>query len=268
MSRFEPIHDAHAIEQVALVVSMSQGLADAEFNAACAAADRFKAELPGTQQLQFQTIALGAFGIPPAMGAFGGRVFTSSRKDGSIESELRVERHGIGFRTTAYTRWPLIWEQARRYFETLLPFYLAGAEIASISLNYVDKFFWDGDSLAMAPNLLLRPGSAFICPHVFEAKDLWHSHMGVFQRADQAIKRLLNINLDCLDENQPAPRRIVTITTILTDMLNQAGYAPLHRPDSGTEFFCMRANQLHEDNKTLLAEIINDRMCKRIGLTE
>jgi uncharacterized protein (TIGR04255 family) len=269
MDRFEPIHDAHAIEQVALAALVSQPLEDAELAAALNTAEQFRSELPGTQQLQLQTISFGVLGIPPrSPGGPFGKLFTSTRRDGSIESELRVDRNGIAFRTTAYTRWAGIWEQARRYFEALLPLYLARGEIGSIALNYIDKFYWDGKAEDMRPNVLLRPGSPYVCPHVYDATDLWHSHTGVFHRVDETIKRLININLDCNDENKPEQRRTVTITTVLTDMLNQPGYSPLRLGDLGIKFFCDRATTLHADNKVIVGEILTDQMCHRIGLTD
>src|SRR5262249_45211518 len=81
MSRFEPIHDAHAIEQVALAVLVAKPLADSDLTAAFGLAEQFRSELPITQQLQLQTIAIGLIGLPPggpSAGAFG-RQYTSTR---------------------------------------------------------------------------------------------------------------------------------------------------------------------------------------------
>lgn len=263
MGRFEPIHDAHAIEQVALGVGISQALGDAELSAVLGTAEQFKAELPGVQQLQ--TITIGALAAAPSPRGPTGKQFSRMRPDGSAESELRLDRNGIAFRTTAYTRWPAIWEQARKYFEVLLPMYFAGGEIASIALNYVDKFYWDGDLSQMRPDALLRGASPYVCPHVYEATNMWHSYTGAFRQAGAAIKRLVNINLDCIDEPQPAQRRSVTITTVLTDLLNQPGYA---QTKASIEFFCSRATQLHADNKLILGEILTEEMCHRIGLKD
>ena len=269
MGRFEPIHDAHAIEQVALVALFSQPLEEDQLTIAFTVAEQFRSELPGTHQLQLQTISIGLVGMSPkSPGGLFGKLFTSTRKDGSIESELRVDRNGITFRTTAYTRWAGIWDQARRYFETLFPLYIAGAEIASVALNYIDKFYWDGNAAEMRPDSLLRVGSPYVCPYVYQATDLWHSHMGIFLRLNESIRRLVNINLDCNDENPPTRRRVVTVTTVLTDMLNQPGYSAIRLGDSATKFFCDRARELHADNKAILGQIVNDQMCRRIGLTD
>ena len=269
MGRFEPIHDAHAIEQVALVLQTARPLDDAQIAGASEAAERFKSELPGVAQIQQFSFGFGTIGALPRVPVpFAGRVLTKTRPDGVIESELRLERGAITFRTTAYTRWDAIWAQARRYFETLLPFYVPASEIGAVALNYVDKFYWDGDVTEMRPKALLRPGSPYVCPHVYDARDLWHSHMGSFEAIDEVAKRLLNINLDCNDENQPQKRRVVSVTTVLTDMLGQPGYVAPELANSGVEFFCERAERLHSGSKSTLAAILDDQMCRRIGLKD
>lgn len=269
MGRFEPIHDAHAIEQVALVAQTSRNLEDAELTAVAQAAEQFKTELPNVMQLQTVAFGFGSFPTVPRLPSpFGGVVLNKPRANGTIESELRLDRAAITFRTTNYTRWPEVWKQARRYFETLLPIYAPTGEIGAIVLNYVDKFYWNGEVAEMRPTELLRPGSPYVCPHVFGATDLWHSHLGAFHRADDTVKRLLNINLDCVDESQPATRRVVSITTVLTDMLGQPGYAALRVSDAGVGFFCNRAEELHAVSKVIIGDILNDHACRRIGLLD
>lgn len=270
IGRFEPIHDAHAIEQVAIVVQFSRQLDDEQLTAAVAAAGQFKDELPGAAEIQAVAITLGGAipVMPPMPNAIGGRIMNRVRPDGVVESELRMERATLVFRTTTYTRWADFWGQARRYFGSLLPIYAPGGEIGAIGLNYVDKFYWNGDAADIRPALLLRQGSRYVSPYVYEARDLWHSHVGAFVRDGQYVKRLVNINLDCSDEIRPTQRRVIAITTVLTDMLHQPGYGSLDLAGSAVEFFSERAEQLHTDSKRAFAEVIDEQMCRRIALAE
>ena len=115
---------------------------------------------------------------------------------------------------------------------------------------------------------LLRIGSRYVAPHVFELTDLWHSHTGAFQRIDDATKRLLNINVDCNDDlTSGVSQQTIAIATILTDMFNQPGYVPttLAAIDS-MDFFEQRLKLLHDHGKDIFGETINDDACKRIGL--
>ncbi|MGH9906867.1 MAG: hypothetical protein ACRD8U_14950, partial [Pyrinomonadaceae bacterium] len=197
-------------------------------------------------------------------------VFRSTRRDGTVENELKVERASITYRTTSYSRWDAVWGRARIYFDALLPTYVAQGRVLGISLNYVDKFFWRGEVRECRPSLLLRPTSNYLCPHVYDAEDLWHSHTGAFIRVDDATKRLLNVNVDYLDENQPnGIRRVVVITIVLTDLMNQPGYTAWHlTAENPSELFATRMSQLHNFGKEVFGNIINDTMSRRIALTD
>lgn len=268
--QFEPIHAAHAIEQVLFLVQINGQLDDRALSVASDSIHpQFLEDLPGRQEIQMVSFGFGPLG---AMGqgpiATGGRVFNRTRTDSTLENELRVERQSIVFRTTAYTRWDDVWQRVRRYFAALLPTYAESAPIAAISLNFQDKFRWVGDIALCRGGRLLRPQSSYVCPHVFEARDLWHSHTGAFVTADARTKRLLNVNLDCIDESGVhPPRRLVAITTAITDQLNQPGYAQIAlSPTEVVDYFEREMQALHELSKQTFRNVINDTMCQRIAL--
>ena len=190
--------------------------------------------------------------------------------DGTVAHELRVERTSLTFRTTLYSRWDAVWSQASRYFNTLVPLYAEQAGLSGISVNYVDKFVWSGNLSECRPNLLLRAESKYLCPYVYKAEDFWHSHTGAFIRVDKNTKRLLNVNVDYLDESRLSEtRRIVAITTVLTDQLNQPGYelCAMER-ESVISFIDAHLQGLHKFGKEVFSNIINDTMSKRIALIE
>lgn len=269
--RFEPLHEAHAIEQVLFVVQISPALDDRALAEARKIAGQFRSELPGSTEIQGFAMAIGGPGpmTPIPTGPMVGSVFHRTRPDGTIENELRIERASVTFRTTSYTRWDAVWTQASKYLSALVPHYLSRASLSALSLNFVDKFVWAGEVGRAGAGLLLRSGSNYLCPHIFAAEDLWHSHTGVFLRPNDATKRLLNINVDCLDQSQPdGQRRVVGITTVLTDFLNQPGYtATVVSPDDRS-FIDHRMKQLHNFSKETFGNIINDDMSKRIALID
>lgn len=269
--RFEPIHAAHAIEQVVFVLQLERALDEASFSNAREAVKQFKVEtdMPGLTAIQTFTLAIGPSGqVPSPPSSPSGVMLSRTGADGTVEKELRVERDSVTFRSSLYTRWDAVWLQARKYFEAVVPIYAANAKITGISLNYVDKFKWVGDLAECRTNLLLRLGSKYLCPHIFEAKDFWHSHTGVFIRTDDNTKRLLNINVDYLDEIRADDvRRVVSITTVLTDLLNQPGYEPSEiAAKDAVEFLGAHMQGLHVFGKKVFGNIINDEMSKRIAL--
>jgi len=271
---FDPLHAAHAIEQVVFVVQFDPPLDEPQLLEIREAALQFKSEkdLPGQMEIQEIAIAFGAPGAaapPPRMPTGPGLVLMSTGRDGTVQNELRVERASLTFRTTLYSRWDAVWVQARRYFESMLPKYVQYSQISAVSLNYVDKFVWSGTLDQCSPNLMLLPRSKYVCPHVFEVTEFWHSHTGKFIRTDTHTKCLLNVNVDYLDEiNGVDTRRVVAITTVLTDMLNQLGYSPTRvAKDNALHFVDERMQKLHAFGKEVLGDIVSPEMSKRIALT-
>lgn len=111
---FEPIHEAHAIEQVVFVLQIDRSLDDVSFSEARKVAEQFKQELPGQAEIQGLTFAIAFPGpIPPSPTV--GTVFHRIGPDGALENELRVERTSVTFRTSLYTRWDAVWSQASKY---------------------------------------------------------------------------------------------------------------------------------------------------------
>lgn len=274
--RFEPLHNAHSIEQVAFTVQFSGSLDDTQLSAVKEICFGFS-ELPARVALVGMTVGFAA-GTPPPFGvlpsgqqnALAGYVCRRIQPNGSIEAELQVDRTSVTFRTSIYSRWDETWSNAKLYFERIVPIYSLSLTIASIALNYVDKFVWSGPEDECKADYLLRSDSLYISNHILTLNDLWHSHTGAFLKKDEYTKRLLNINLDCLDEADiQGTRRVVAITTVLTDMFNQTGYQPSNiGSDMILTHVAGHLNDMHIFDKYLLGRIINAEMCKRIGLEE
>jgi uncharacterized protein (TIGR04255 family) len=265
---FDPIHSAHSIEQVIFVVQMERPLNDAEFSIVRQKALQFRIlnDLPAIMEHQGLAFGMGIGSLTPMNG------FTLSRigPDGTVEKELRIERNSVTFRSLLYSRWVDTWTQVQNYFDQIVPMFFDSNKITGVSLNFIDKFVWSGDPEKCNIGSLLRPESKYISPNVFEAKDLWHSHTGAFIRVDGKTKRLLNVNVDSLDDNQPeGSRRAVVIATVLTDLLNQPGYEPfdLNKANAmvGIE---TKIQTLHVFGKEVFSNILNEEMSKRIALID
>jgi uncharacterized protein (TIGR04255 family) len=267
--QFVPLHEAHAIERLLIVVQFSGQLDDADLAQVKRAGEQFP-ELPGVTELQTFTVTVGQIAPPAAPNQLSGVSFRAVSKQGTTETELRVDRSSLVFRTSIYTRWDEVWGQARRYFAELVPIFAARGVLSGVALNFVDKFVWTGQPDESRGSMLLREASPFVAPHVFSAEDLWHSHFGKFVRVDNKVKRLLNVNLDCLNE-EPAQglRRVISITTVATDMFNQPGFEQLALGEGATVGdLHKRLDELHDYIKKVFAEVIGDRMTKRIALLD
>lgn len=266
--RFEPLHRAHAIEQVVLGVQLAREVNDADFTEA----DQELQRLPTAQwkrtELQTFAVAFGLMPVAPPSGGLSGYLYQKTQSDGSVAAELRLDRIAVTFRTTLYTRWDEVWAEARSYIERILPSFVRSAPLAAVSLTYVDKFIWNGPLQAAKPSALLRLDSPYLTPHIFDQENLWHSHTGAFLRYDDQTKRLMNVNINCTDEARAGGvARVVTITTVLSDMLNQPGYnASALDPDDVTTFIHTHLNALHDFDKAILRKILTAEMSRRIAL--
>ena len=269
--KFEPIHDAHAIEQVQIAINFLSPLDATSMTNVRSEISAFESELPGYSEIQ--RLAIGVTQTP---GFINGPITSTgfvrfrTAANGVVLDELIIAPESITFRTTSYTRWVDIWTKFSRYLKAILEIYVSKLAIAQVSLSFVDKFVWIGEVAACKPKLLLRPDSRYICPHIYAQDDLWHSHTGVFLRVDAYTKRLLNINVDYLDDlTTGQARRIVGISTVLTDMLNQPSYQAFNLT-SGEAFDSLstRMTALHNMSKTSFAHVISDEMCERIALVK
>jgi uncharacterized protein (TIGR04255 family) len=266
------LHQAHAIEQVAFAVQFDREVAaDVMTTLRDTVAEWFEGDFPRRSEFQGTTLTIGVGPVMPTAlkaDAPAGYVFQRFRADGLIEAELRVDKTSIVYRTILYTRWADVWGRAHSYLDRLIPPYANVAQIGALGLNYVDKFIWKGPGSECLPTLLLRSGSPYICPHAFEARDLWHTHTGRFDRVDAITKRLSLVHTDYRDDLFPSgAQRVVAITSALTDMYNQPGYDPARvTADQALAFVSERIEDLHKTNKRILADIINEEMCKRIAL--
>lgn len=270
---FTPVHDAHAIEQVVFAVQFSRPVDNSLGERIRTQSEKFRNDLPGGSDIPGFPVGFPGIPFPQGMTSGApvtGKILNRSRPDAIIECELRVEQASILFRTLNYTRWNSVWAQTKTYLDELIPLYLSGTELAAITLHFVDKFDFIGEPSECKPRLLLREGSKYVCPHVYELTDLWHSHTGAFVRPGGQTRRLLNINIDSRDEQRSSRVvRTVSIGTVLTDQFNQPGSEPLS-VDSGEipAFIAKRFVELHSFSKSVFRDVITDEMSKRIALVD
>lgn len=270
-STFEPVHNAHAIDQVAFGVQFDRQLSDEELKAAKQAIGT-PDELPGRMELRGIAMTIGP--NAPAMArtpnAVAGHVFTRIRADGAVETELQLQRESLSFRTALYTRWVSVFAQVDKYFSSVLRIYLAHARVTQVTLNYLDKFVCTAPVSECNPAEILQKNSAYLAPRIFDVRDLWHCHTGTFTKLDRQTKQLVTVNVDFITETllpDEKERSAVAITTVLTNLFNQPGYDPLDlAPDAGQRFMAECFQSLHNLDKAVLRGIITPEAARRIAL--
>lgn len=263
---WEPLHSAHAIEQTVFFAQFDRPVDDQRMARLAEISGHFSDELPRRSHLQTLSLSFGAPGPLPVQQ--GGLVLQRIASDGSVESEIRVDRAGLAFRTSTYTRWVKVWGQSRRYFAELMPVYAEQSSLATVGMSYIDKFIWSGQIAECDGRTLMRRGSPYLAPQIFDTTDLWHSHSGAFSRHNVRTKRLVNLNADYADDfSAVGSRRVVNITTAITDSFNQPGY---DRTDVAgnlaVEVYNTHIEGLHVLAKDVLGHTIDEAMVRRIDL--
>lgn len=263
---FEPLHSAHAIESVSFHVAFDQQLDDAGLQTAKKALGDLP-ELPGRSEIRTMSVPIGVAGAASAES--GGYAYTNSRPDGVIQDELHVTRNAISTSTRNYIRWADAWRGPEKYFGLLVPIYLETAKVLQITLNYVDKFVPAEPSKFTNPARILRPGSVYLAPQIFQQEDLWHSYTGRFERVSATIKRLLSINVDCLTERTvDSEKTVLVIKTLTADYFNQPGYEAHEMPrNAAPQLIRERFEELHQYDKRVMIDMLSPQMADRIGLT-
>ena len=209
--------------------------------------------------------------------ASAGRVYNAlmEASDGTpipnrIAEQLRVELNAVSFRTWQYVSWSLHFARMRELMTSALDLAMSAVTLASVRLEYLDRFRFEGDTELADIGLLLRKGSPRIAPHIFSVKDLWHSHTGAFVMNDGPNKRLQRLIIDALDEpsfpeQDGGAVRWVNITSALEER-----FAPEQNHekeiDAGVVFELLET--MHGQLKDVLAEVITDHFVKRIYLKE
>lgn len=267
---FEPLHKAHAIEQVAFGINFEKSIDNDALKAVRDALGELK-ELPAKAELRSLSIGIGPSGpLPsPQLGSkVGGYSFKRIAPDGTEEAELQLQRNSIAFRTTRYTRWDDVWNQAKVYFNAMLPIYCDKVRIFQLSLNYVDKFVCEADLNDVRVADILQGNSPYLAPRVLLINDLWHSHSGTFSKVNASTKRLINVNVDFITEAMgEKSRATLGITSILTNMFNQPGYEAFEVSAQDAGGIVERQfHELHDLDKEVLSSIISANMAKRIAL--
>jgi len=272
-----PIAGRHAIKTVSFGLEWQEPLSEDLLVLLKALHVRVRDKLP--RVIEHQEIGLKIVVSPAAPASpapenaslkprLAGLNFEALQPDGEPAWALAIQRDFLAVSCHVYSRWDLIWPQARDLLAPFIPVLARECGIAVIGLQYVDQFRVIGQDEQFKAEDLFRKDSRYLPTHVFGLDDLWHSHHGFFQTMEEptAHRQLNNIDVDVINAHQ---ERLVQITTAHRALLDQPatdGAALLN--DQGDGELHQHLDGLHRLNKTLLRELLTDSMCGQINLRE
>lgn len=275
---WRPIHDNHAIEVMAVVVTFSQPIPDMLLKRILRASEDIAVNMGlksrhAVSALQFAFEAGGISQSPASLNQ--GRIFSAHFEPpegplmpSRLAEQLQIQHNAIIYRTWRYVSWTWQVERIRKLMSPAIEGVSSTVGQASIRLEYLDRFRYDGGNIESAISGLLRTDSPFIAPHVFSAVDLWHSHTGAFVTSGKQSKRLQQVMADAIDEPPPpqsgaAPVRWVNITTAIEDRFNQSGE---NDEEINLDAIFRNLDSMHILLKDVLESVITSEMAERIYL--
>lgn len=201
-----------------------------------------------------------------------GFTFDSLKPDGQLARAIRLDPMppdsvALSVLRSDYQRWNQTWGEVRSIFELMLPTLSSEAQIVGLQLQFHDRFLWSGQPDDFRPEMLLRQDSDFLAPNIFKAIGPWHSHHGYFeQRREPMPHNLLNVaevQATAGDASHPDLEFgflfDVKLTHRITIAANDQELGNLKRIDAFME-------EMHDQDKWVLARILNDEMCDLIEL--
>jgi uncharacterized protein (TIGR04255 family) len=262
---FEPIFPSHAIERCTAAIAFTEELPTKAFQRVI---DRAQASFRQAGMESFPTSPVGVqvdiqTGIASALSGPRPRIFVTPDR----AMQFIVAPSNLTLRTSRYVRWQPFAGQMEELLLPLTTGYVDVVSIAHFQLEYVDRFLWTGgDWSTFSWRELLRADGAFIAGRASQADREWHAHSGWFQYGPRG-KRLINVNVDVADfTREEVSFPSISILTLMRDIVpeensEQGGtYSDIPSIQEGFE-------ELHNESKTLLEQVITTGMAGRIGLT-
>lgn len=266
--RYAALREANALQRVLFAIEFSREFSETEFSAFGHPSYPWVRELPRRSVSNAVSLQIPTNRIVPEENKVVGLSYELFKNDGSIKSGLKFDNKHILFIVGEYTSWNEIWPNACRYLKPALGLALNNNSIVSFAVEYTDLFFATGDYSRFDARKLLKLGSEYVPPHVFDRTQNFHFYTGFFKTLlDPAEHRVLTrINADLKDGAKRDERElsIVLYHQILARHDPWGGKLELDGKvvERGLDNF----STLHDIDKATLKEILNPNMAQEIGL--
>ena len=259
----------NALKRVAFVIALSQPFTEVDFDKVDIFwKNNWRSELPKRSQARavYMRADMPSNQFQPQQ--LVGLNYEALQKDGTVETGISFDGHNIILAIGKYDTWEKEWPAACMILEQALQLKPENAMIMSLAIEYFDLFEAKGGYDDFVPEGFLRKDSKYVPPYIFYEKENWHFHTGYFERHENpAPHRVLHrINADLKDNDENSTRELALtlfhqISPTRTPWVSENPLAD-EIVTRGVQNF----PNLHEIGKTVLRNVLNDDMCKKIGL--
>lgn len=270
---YKPVAGTNAIEMCTVIVRFAAPAPSDVFERIRAAGAQVAADnnLPAIQQITIPPQLLNVIGmqLPPFPQNV---VYQRFAPNGQPEIELRCEQSALTLQVRKYEGWTKLAQLLENTVIKLVPEYLSGLPaIASVGIQYDDKFL--GGSAADAPPAaeLIREGCPWITVYDRASRLQWHSTFGMFLREEAEGRELINVNYTVSEQADPAGvmERDVLLTVLVSENYDIPHESPLIvTRETGGGVVRDLLVKARAKQRRILEEVLSDPYLAAINLTK
>ena len=273
MSEYLPYADHHSIEEAQVAIQLQHVFDQQEIASARASAEAdLKDVLPRSAELRGGSITVDLSNIEapvrqgPVSSNLAGFQFSRVKGDGKPAQVLTLSDRLLSVNVLEYEGWTKVRGDGIKYMTAVLASLpLAGNPVMAISLQFKDRYTFNGNSQDAKAALLFVKDNEYLSTRCFNAGSLWHCHTGWFDMAgsDGRVLNQLNIRSGVID--QASTVTIDHWATLHLYTPRQSLEALLHPPGEGLGLPTV-LDVLHDKNKSILRDLLQLEMLAKIGM--
>jgi hypothetical protein len=224
---WQPIHPNHAIERTRVIIQFATPISN-KMSEGLTGALAFATSKGGLGPRE----GVARNGVRLLMSAQGTQVisqdsqsgaqFARRSQSGEIIEAVLLDQGSLVYETIEYVRWALFQKRFSELAAGVVEKLAADADIGSVTLEYFDRFVFEGPIGVALPIDLICDDLLLTLPDSAKSgKEIWHIHRGWFEgEADSRF--LVNQNVDVQEGQVPTGEAIRSVA-LYTKVEQQAG---------------------------------------------
>ena len=269
MNTYLPYSEKHSVQEAQIALHFQAPFDRLDIERARNAAEaELKGALPRAAEILGGTFTIDATSremtVAPPQPALAGFERSRVRGDGKPACALRLADAALSVNVANYEGWEITRCQSVAYMlVTLSQLPLNVNPVMRVSLQFIDKYAFNGALDDADARLLFRDDSEYIARRCFAAGLLWHCHTGWFdQHSHGRILNHLNIASAVIDE---CPTITIDHNAVLQLNLPRQSTESLLEPAEPNAGINAILNGLYNGNRAILGNILTPEMYHKAG---
>jgi len=261
---WEPFTADHAIERVRISIHFAQSVQPKQISslASMVEAKRIASGLGPQTINNGDTVEIDASNGEVRLSKQRGWSFSKTTSDGAALEAIILTPQFLVYDTATYDGWATFWHRYEALSSDLRERIQSDVNVRAVSIEYLDRFRFNGPTEAAQPALLVRESIVGMLPGcVGSGRELWHVHRGWFE-GNEPHRYLVNQNLDA-QTVQDLDGSEVRSLVILTKIERQSISGDLDISTLASDIAAM-----HALSKRVVCDALVEDMCERVGLVK